>query len=56
MLVSLLVCSPPSASVASRMLFNIICRNIASTCSDTARMVEGEVGPFFSAARPFRSV
>ena len=53
--VSLLVGSP-AASPASRMLFSIICRNSASTCSDTALTVAAEAGAFLSAASAFKSV
>jgi hypothetical protein len=38
------------------MLFNIICRNKASTWLATALIVRGELGAFLRASKPLRSV
>ena len=45
-----------ASALASRMLFNIICMNIASTCWATACMDCGEFGSVLSAASPLTSV
>ena len=54
MLISLL--SGSLLLLASRMLFSIICRNIASTCCATALIACGELGSFFRASNPLMSV